>query len=104
MQGAKTVFLIDAIKTGGAVGTIHSLKNNEIDTCSQLLSSHEMGIAQALKWGRALNELPDNILFYGIEIDSLLLEDIISEKVKKSIEKLVPMIEQHIINIASNDT
>lgn len=69
-RGADAVILIDAIKSGGAPGTVH-----RVDDIARLddyhgLSSHGFGLASALKLARALDTLPECLIVYGIEIDN----------------------------------
>ena len=69
MANAQMVILIDAVVTGQPVGTLHRLQKKEIQEFKCIFSTHDLGIAQTLKIGEALNMLPQEILLYGIEID-----------------------------------
>lgn len=89
IQETRTVFLIDAVKTNTVPGTMHRLKNQEIESFnSQLLSSHGIGVGEALRLGRALNNLPQDIILYGIEISSQPSGFNISPKINRSIVQL----------------
>ncbi len=99
MNGAKTVFLIDAIKSNDKIGTIHRLHNNEILTLDNQLSTHNIGVAQALELGKALNALPDNIILYGITIHTHELESTLSLPVKKAIEQVVVLLKNEIYRL-----
>lgn len=99
MRGAKTIFLIDAIVTGNATGTFYRFQNEEIEECKCLLSTHDIGVAQTLQLGRVLNQLPNNIIFYGIEIDKISSGCGISLLIESAIHQVVECIESEIIEI-----
>lgn len=69
MKDAQTVYLIDAIKIGTAAGAIHRLENQQIEKVNSPLSSHNLKIGETVHLGRVLNNLPANIILYGIEIE-----------------------------------
>ncbi|HAT1795308.1 TPA: hydrogenase maturation protease [Legionella pneumophila] len=96
MNPAKVVFLIDAVKSGCAPGTIHRLKNNEIFAFQSRLSTHEMGVAEALQIGQSLNDLPEDIILYGIEIDNTTFNTALSKSVKKAMREVVIQIKKEI--------
>lgn len=102
IKGFDRVYLIDAVKTGDKVGTIHRLQNQEIDEYKNLMSTHHIGVAQALQLARALNELPKNIILYGIEIDNTEMCSIISEAVEQAINQVVIELENEIKIISAH--
>ena len=68
-QGADFVILIDAVHSGGAAGTIH-----RFDAAMQPVpgsffhySTHAFSVAEAVELARALNQLPPQLVIYGIE-------------------------------------
>ncbi len=97
MRDANAVFLIDAIKTGAACGTVHRFKNQEIEAISNPLSSHTLGVAEAMKMGRALDELPPNVILYGIEIDDIHHQSSLSEPLIKTVKVLSKQIKDDIL-------
>ncbi|HFK8634599.1 TPA: hydrogenase maturation protease [Legionella pneumophila] len=96
MNSAKVAFLIDAVKSGCAIGTIHRLKNNEIFAFQNRLSTHEMGVAEALQIGQSLNDLPEDIILYGIEIDNTTFNTALSKSVKKAMREVVIQIKKEL--------
>ncbi|AMP88969.1 hydrogenase maturation protease [Legionella pneumophila] len=96
MNPAKVVFLIDAVKSGCAPGTIHRLKNNEIFAFQNRLSTHEMGVAEALQIGQSLNDLPEHVILYGIEIDSIAFNATLSKSVEKAVKTVVIQLKKEI--------
>ncbi|KGP63355.1 hydrogenase [Legionella norrlandica] len=89
LDSQQVVFLIDAVKSGGTIGTIHHLKNSEIYTLKNALSTHAIGVVQALQLANSLDVLPEHIILYGIEIgDATTFPSTLS----KSIEKTIPLV------------
>lgn len=99
MARAKTIFLIDAIVIGNTIGTLYRFQNKEIEDLKCLLSTHNMGVAEVLRLGKELNILPDDIIFYGIEINSVNFGQSISLPVESAINQLVECIENEIIEL-----
>lgn len=89
IQNAATVILVDAVKTGAPIGTLHQLRNEAIEQIYSAMSTHSIGIGFALKLGRELNILPKNIILYGIEIGEIQLEKNLSPPVEEAITQLV---------------
>ena len=96
MCKADTVFLIDAIQSNKEIGTIHQLKKNDIVESENQFSTHGIGVLQALRLGCALNALPKNILFYGIEIDTIVLDSTLSPQVQIAVENLAAQLKNEI--------
>lgn len=97
MRGFNTVFIIDAMKSGREIGAIHRFREENIWEFESRLSTHDSSILQALQLASALNELPGNIQFYGIEIDNIVLESTLSPHVENAIKKLVLQLKFEII-------
>ncbi|ARG97677.1 hydrogenase maturation protease [Legionella micdadei] len=101
MSNAKTVFLIDAVKTGAKLGSLHCFNLEEIKDLSALQSTHHFGLAQALELGKALNALPQNVILYGIEIKDLKFQFGISGLIKQAVQDLAEKITQRILTYFS---
>jgi hydrogenase maturation protease len=97
MGGADTVLLIDAIVSGNPVGTLYRFVNNDIYELNSLVSTHAIGVVETLQLGRALHQLPDNIILYGIEID------VMNSVVASELHRLVECIEREILQIFNSE-
>lgn len=64
------VILVDAVRSGQPVGTVHCLDARDIVPGSGGLSSHGVGVAQTVALARTLGLLPGIARAYGIEIES----------------------------------
>ena len=63
------VIVIDAARTGSNPGKIHELDAAREKIASDFFhySSHAFGLAEAIEMSRALNQLPESIVVYGLE-------------------------------------
>ena len=67
-KGAEIVFVFDAVYSGGTAGAVYRLdavKESLADDLFQL-STHKMGIVEAVELSRVLNQLPPELILYGI--------------------------------------
>ncbi len=101
MRDARCVFLIDAIKTGSKIGTIHCFKNETIEGVGSALSTHSIGMAEAMQMGRALQTLPKTVLLYGLEIGDVRSEWTMTAPIIEAIKALSMRLEQDILSLLS---
>lgn len=99
MQGSTQVFLVDAVYSGQKVGTIHRLQADDIQVANPLFSTHHMGIVEALQLGKALDCLPEEVIFYGIEINSIEVDAEISDSVRRAIDQVVLRINNELLQL-----
>lgn len=101
MKPAQTVVLIDAIKTGAMIGSVQRFQNEEIEGVNDSLSTHDLGIAAAIKMGAALQVLPPNVILYGIEVNDLHFQFLLSEPIQQAVKSLSARVEREILSILS---
>lgn len=91
MQGADTVVLIDAARTGQPAGTIHRLDASTTPIAAPLFahSTHALNAVEALELARALGRLPGRVLVYGIEVEELGAGRPLSQAVEAALEQVV---------------
>lgn len=68
MRGANLAILIDAAQSGSAPGTVRRLDARQIEDGTEPCSSHGFGLSSTLALGRALNDLPQNVILFLVEI------------------------------------
>jgi len=90
-RGAETVIIIDAVMSGATPGTIH-----RFDASAQPLpknafrcSTHAFGVAEAIELSRALSELPQSLMVYGIEGKNFAAGVGLSSEVEKAVDEVV---------------
>lgn len=63
----KQIIIIDAIDGNGARGKVVRLEMNDIPDSNKKLSSHGVGLSDALQLADALGQLPEDLLIIGLE-------------------------------------
>ena len=65
---APNVVMVDAVVTGAAPGTIHSLTDEELPTQMGIgQSSHLVQLVETIELGKLLDRLPNGLVLIGIE-------------------------------------
>jgi hydrogenase maturation protease len=86
----KSVILIDAVSSGASAGTIHhiDLQTQALPDSFRSYSTHAFGIAEAVELARALDKLPPEIIFYGVEGKSFSADIQLSTPLQKAAQEL----------------
>lgn len=68
-NGAGVAYVVDAVRSGAAPGTVHTLQLDEsgIPEHPKRDSSHSMGLGEAVELGKVLGRLPRTLVVIGIE-------------------------------------
>jgi len=90
-QEAKTVILIDAVKSGALPGTILRIEAHLKPVPHQFFSysSHSFSVAEAIELGRTLERLPAYLVIFAIEGQQFTLGSGLSESVSRAAERAV---------------
>jgi len=83
------VVLVDAVKSGAVVGTIHRFEDGQVYPRSWGGSSHSMGLVEVLELARALDTLPDRVSVIGIEVGDTTEGIGLSAPVQEAVDTLV---------------
>jgi len=96
IEGWDRVILIDAIRMGRSPGSWRRFNPDEVRLLAAdgFLSLHQPGLANSLALAQALNLLPKEIIFFGIEPIGTDLFDDINPIASNSVEEVV----NHILN------
>ena len=99
-KDANTVILIDAVHSGAQPGTIHrfDVHMQTIPTKFFHYSTHAFGVAEAIELARALKQLPQNLIVYGIEGKCFEAGIGLSLEVEKAVEEVMIRVKQDIHN------
>ncbi len=86
-RGAETVIIIDAVMSGAAPGTIHRFDASAqpIPKDAFRCSTHAFGASEAIELSRALGELPQSLVIYGIEGKNFAAGVGLSSEVEKAV-------------------
>lgn len=88
LEGAKSAYLIDACLSSAPAGTVQRFDVGDAplpqDTFA--MSTHGLGLAEAIELGRALGQLPACCVVYAIEVGSTAPGDPLSAAVTAAID------------------
>jgi hydrogenase maturation protease len=88
LSGYDRVIIIDAIQTGGRVGEIYHLTQDDLKSTVHTGTPHDVNFSTALEFGERIGvKLPSKIDIVAIEIAPNVA---FSEKLTPEIEKVVP--------------
>lgn len=101
--GCQTVILIDATHSGAAPGTVRRIEahNQHLPTGFAGCSTHGFGVAEAIELSRAIDELPENLIVYGIEGERFDTGRELSPAVGNSVEQVARQILAEVSRLAS---
>lgn len=99
MKPAQAAWIVDAVKSGSAIGTLHVFHNEDIEQVDTRLTTHAFGVAEAIKMGKILNMLPLQVTFYGIEIGASALVFELSPPIIAAIDELARRLQQAIVQV-----
>lgn len=83
--------VIDCISSGAAPGKLHRFDVTEAPLPAQVfsVSTHALGLPEAVELARELGRLPGRLIVYGIEGESFETGEGLSYPVQETVEKLV---------------
>jgi hydrogenase maturation protease len=90
-KGATWVMLVDAVRSGAPLGTIHRLdvRAAPVPTGFFHYSTHAFSVAEAVELARSLDQLPAHLIVYGIEGQNFAAGVDLSPAVKQAVEAVV---------------
>ncbi len=93
-RDASSVFVIDAMSSGGAPGTIRIVDAHKDHVPSKffLCSTHTFGLMQAIDLARILDQLPAEFLLFGIEAERCELSSQMFPPVIAAVEEVATRI------------
>lgn len=95
-KGASRVIVIDATRSGSPPGTIHRFNAHAEPLPSRFFhySTHAFSVAEAVEMARALNQLPPQLIVYGIEGKNYTAGEGLSPEVEKAAAAVVERVLQ----------
>ncbi len=99
-KNAPAVILVDAVSSGSPPGTVHRFEahRQSIPIGFFHYSTHAFSVAEAIELARTLDELPANVIVYGIEGKGFGAGQGLSIEVEKSIEGVVAAVLHDVEN------
>ena len=93
-DGAGEVFVVDAVRSGSPPGTVHRIDATAgpLPATLSAASTHTLGIGEAIELARALGRLPERIVLYGIEAETIAAGERLSAPVETAVGEVVERI------------
>jgi hydrogenase maturation protease len=89
-KGADDVIVVDAVVTGAPAGTVQVWDGRQpLTSIRTKISTHGLGIAEAIELAHVLHCLPTRLRIYGVEGQRFELGAEVSFKVQHAIEEVV---------------
>jgi hydrogenase maturation protease len=70
-EGCTRAVIVDAVRTGGTVGTLHRLAGSDLERCGGEFSLHELGIPSLLAALAAVSPEPPEVVVIGAEVGEI---------------------------------
>ncbi len=95
MEGAGKIIIVDAVEGAGNAGSVHRFGLDDIrgSTSTDMVSIHETCLADVLSIAEHVQEMPESLVIFGIEIeksDELSLS--LSDRLQDSANEVVKLI------------
>ncbi len=102
-EGADALWLVDAVVSGAAPGTVHRLDASDRELPAELFraSTHHLGLAEALELARAIDRLPTRVVFYGIEAASVDAGDELTPEVEAAVGRVAESLRAEVVRCTS---
>lgn len=91
------VIIVDVTKGGQKPGTIYRFELNDVESQNEIsLSVHDIGVLQSFKLESIVNDIPEEIVFFGIEPYQIEISMELSPIIKGTINRLVDKVAQEL--------
>ncbi len=104
LAGLDVAFIVDACVAGGAPGSVHRFDAGAepLPQAAFGLSSHGLGLGEAVELGRALGQLPGRLIVYAIEGAAFEIGAPLSLPVAAAAAKVADSIRAEIVAVAAH--
>ena len=100
---AGAVWLVDAVSSGAAPGTLHRIDagRGAVPRALFRASTHAFGLAESIELARALGTLPQGVVVYGIEGASFAAGEGLSPEVEEAVGRVVDSVREEVERFTS---
>jgi hydrogenase maturation protease len=89
IQWAEKLIIVDAIDMDFDPGTVIKAEGEDIDPIFESkLSPHQMGLKDILLAAELIDQRPEDIVLFGIQVKSINMNMTLSEEISKNLSKL----------------
>jgi hydrogenase maturation protease len=105
-KGRDAIIVIDASYSGAAPGSIHRLepRMQPIPKELYLCSTHAFGVGEAIELARSLQQLPPQLVIYGIEGMHFDVGSEMSADVRRVVPEVIQRVQQDIATFQAQAT
>ena len=97
IQGRDVLILIDVVRNGTPSGTLSRFEGEEVPALFQKkISPHQLGISDLLATARLIDKMPQKVVLFGIEPESIDTGLELTEEIAGSINRLTEMVAEEI--------
>lgn len=100
-EGYQTVILVDAVSSGDNAGKTYRfvIPGDQLPKSVFCASTHTFNIADCIELARALNQLPEKLIIYGIEGKNFQMQEGLSKEVLIASQKVIDDISEEITDL-----
>jgi hydrogenase maturation protease len=94
LKSRDAAIILDAARSGAPPGTIHRFVVGDKPIPEKLFcySSHAFSVGEALKLARALHQMPDQVIVYGIEGAHFEFGRGLTPEVERAVHRVITMV------------
>lgn len=98
-KNAEQAILVDAVRSGAQPGTVFRFEAHRQSLPTQFFnySSHAFSVAEAVELARALKQLSNRLVVYGIEGKNFAAGAALSHEVEKALPELIDSIRRELL-------
>jgi hydrogenase maturation protease len=105
IEGRKKVIVIDTVNAGHPPGTIYRFTEKAIVEKKELLrSAHGVDFTDVIKTAEFMGTKPEEVIFIGIEPESIDEGMELSPKIEKRISKIIELVMEELGNEKESET
>ncbi|MBE0536044.1 MAG: HyaD/HybD family hydrogenase maturation endopeptidase [Phycisphaerae bacterium] len=99
IAGRKRAIVIDCALMGSKPGMLRRFRPEEVQTVKELthLSLHEVDILKVIELARQLGECPEDIVFFGIEPETIEQRMALSDCLAERLDEYVAAVKREIV-------
>lgn len=97
-EGAETVWLVDAVSSAAAPGTVQRLDATSapLPEAFARTSTHHFGLPEAVELARSVARLPRRLVVFGVEGESFEIGETLTPRVEAAVAEVTALIRDEV--------
>jgi hydrogenase maturation protease len=96
LKDFKKLIILDVARGGQPSGTVYRFEMDDVKSGDVLISLHDIGVMDALRMEALVGNVPDDIVFFGIEPENIALSMELSPSVQQGLDYLVDRVMEEL--------